>query len=51
MGPTMPIIGGEDGVFIGMTEFGASAPYKDVYNYFNITPEAVAQAAMPRCNN
>ena len=42
---------GEDGVFIGMTGFGASAPYKDVYNYFNITPEAVAEAAMRRCNS
>jgi transketolase len=31
---------GEAGIFIGMTRFGASAPYKDVYNYFNITPEA-----------
>jgi transketolase len=42
---------GEDGIFIGMTGFGASAPYKDVYNYFNITPEAVAEAAMRRCNS
>jgi transketolase len=41
---------GDDGIFIGMTGFGASAPYKDVYNYFNITPEAVAEAAMRRCN-
>jgi transketolase len=49
-GPTMPIIG-EDGIFIGMTWFGASAPYKDVYNYFKFTPEAVAQAAMRRCNS
>ncbi|MGH6852310.1 MAG: transketolase-like TK C-terminal-containing protein, partial [Methylocella sp.] len=40
---------GEDGIFIGMTGFGASAPYKDVYNYFKITPEAVAEAAMRRC--
>jgi transketolase len=31
---------GEDGIFIGMTGFGASAPSKDVYNYFNITSEA-----------
>ena len=46
----MPIIG-DDGIFSGMTGFGASAPYKDVYNYFNITPEAVAQAAMRRCNS
>jgi transketolase len=42
---------GEDGIFIGMTGFGASAPYKDVYNYFNITPEAVAEAATRRCNS
>ncbi len=42
---------GEDGIFIGMTGFGASAPYKDVYNYFTITPEAVAEAAMRRCNS
>jgi transketolase len=41
---------GEDGIFIGMTGFGASAPYKDVYNYFKITPEAVAEAAIRRCN-
>jgi hypothetical protein len=25
--------------------------YKDVYNYFNITPAAVAQVAMRRCNS
>ncbi len=42
---------GEDGIFIGMTGFGASAPYKDVYNYFNITPKAVAEAAMRRCSS
>jgi transketolase len=42
---------GEDGIFIGMTGFGASAPYQDVYNYFNITPEAVTEAAMRRCDS
>jgi transketolase len=42
---------GENGIFIGMTGFGASAPYKDVYNYFNVTPEAVAEAAAQRCNS
>ena len=36
---------GNDGVFIGMKSFGASGPYKDLYNYFGITPEAVADAA------
>ena len=39
---------GEDGIFIGMTGFGASAPYKDVYKHFKITPEAVAEAALRR---
>ncbi|MGQ0444516.1 MAG: transketolase-like TK C-terminal-containing protein, partial [Beijerinckiaceae bacterium] len=41
---------GEDGIFVGMTGFGASAPYKDVYNHFKITPETVAEAAARRCN-
>ncbi|SRR5579885_389997 len=36
---------GENGKFIGMHSFGASAPYKDVYRHFNITPEAAADAA------
>ena len=36
---------GADGAFIGMSSFGASAPYKDLYKHFGITPEAVAAAA------
>src|SRR5476649_1277852 len=36
---------GSDGVFVGMTGFGASAPYKDLYKHFGVTPEAVADAA------
>ena len=36
---------GSDGVFVGMTSFGASAPYKDLYQHFGVTPEAVADAA------
>ena len=35
---------GNDGVFIGMTDFGASAPYEDLYKHFGITPEAIAAA-------
>jgi transketolase len=35
---------GADGVFVGMTGFGASAPAKDLYRHFGITPEAVAEA-------
>ncbi|MCZ7659540.1 MAG: transketolase [Xanthobacteraceae bacterium] len=37
---------GVDGVFIGMTGFGASAPYKDLYEHFGITAEAAVAAAM-----
>jgi len=29
-----------------MTTFGASAPYKDLYKHFGITPEKVAAAAL-----
>jgi transketolase len=36
---------GENGAFIGMPGFGASAPAKDLYKHFNITPEAAAAAA------
>ncbi len=39
---------GSDGAFIGMTSFGASAPYKDLYRHFGITAEAVANAALDR---
>jgi transketolase len=35
---------GNDGTFIGMTDFGASAPYEDLYKHFGITPEAIAAA-------
>ena len=36
---------GEDGKFVGMTHFGASAPYERLYKEFGITAEAVAAAA------
>ncbi|MBI1683298.1 transketolase [Caulobacter hibisci] len=36
---------GEDGKFVGMTGFGASAPFERLYKEFGITAEAVAQAA------
>ncbi len=36
---------GEDGVFVGMSSFGASAPFEVLYKHFAITPEAVAAAA------
>jgi transketolase len=37
---------GSDGAFVGMTSFGASAPYKELYKKFGITADAVADAAM-----
>ena len=36
---------GENGVFIGMSSFGASAPYKELYEKFGITVDAVVAAA------
>jgi transketolase len=39
---------GSDGIFIGMSSFGASAPYKQLYAHFGITAQAVAEAAEAR---
>jgi len=39
---------GLDGIFIGMTGFGASAPYEDLYKHFGITAEAIAGAVKKR---
>ncbi|MHA1157476.1 MAG: transketolase [Alphaproteobacteria bacterium] len=39
---------GDEGVFVGMQGFGASAPYGELYEKFGITAEAVAQAALQR---
>jgi len=36
---------GDDGEFVGMTGFGASAPAEALYREFGITPRAVADAA------
>jgi transketolase len=36
---------GEDGGFVGMKSFGASAPYERLYREFGITAEAVAGEA------
>ncbi|MEP4704120.1 MAG: transketolase C-terminal domain-containing protein, partial [Hyphomicrobiales bacterium] len=35
---------GHDGTFIGMSSFGASAPYKEVYEHFSITTVAIISA-------
>jgi len=39
---------GSDGVFVGMTSFGASAPAKDLFRHFGITAESIAQAALTK---
>ncbi len=35
---------GPEGRFVGMETFGESGPYKDVYEHFGITVEAIAEA-------
>ncbi|WP_046863129.1 transketolase [Microvirga massiliensis] len=37
---------GPDGIFVGMSSFGASAPYKDLYRHFGITAEAVVERVL-----
>jgi transketolase len=39
---------GSDGIFVGMSTFGASAPYKELYNHFGITAAKIADAALSR---
>ncbi len=42
---------GSDGIFVGMTGFGASAPYQELYEHFGITAEAVVEAARTRLSD
>jgi transketolase len=39
---------GPGGIFVGMSTFGASAPYKELYNHFGITAAKVAEAALSK---
>ena len=39
---------GRDGGFVGMSSFGASAPYKELYKHFGITADAVVEAVRDR---
>lgn len=41
---------GEDGIFVGMDSFGASGPYKDLYEHFGITAENIAGKVIERLN-
>jgi transketolase len=42
---------GSDGLFIGMTGFGASAPARDLYRHFGITAERAAEAALTKLSS
>jgi transketolase len=42
---------GHDGIFVGMTGFGASGKYEDLYRHFGITPEAVVAAVEKRLHD
>jgi len=39
---------GSDGIFVGMDSFGASAPYKELYEHFGITPGNIVKKAIER---
>jgi len=39
---------GPDGIFVGMSSFGASGPYKELYSHFGITAAKIAEAALSR---
>jgi transketolase len=39
---------GTDGIFVGMTGFGASGPYEELYKHFGITAEAVVEKVTDR---
>jgi transketolase len=39
---------GPEGIFIGMSGFGASAPAEELFKYFGITPEVVVAAVRKR---
>ena len=36
---------GSAGAFVGLSDFGASAPQEELYVHFGVTPQAVVQAA------
>lgn len=41
---------GNDGIFIGMSTFGASGPYKELYEHFGITADAAFDAVEEKLN-
>ena len=41
---------GKDGVSLGLTTFGRSAPYKDIYKLFNLTSDEIVKIAKSKVN-
>ena len=41
---------GKDGVTLGMTTFGKSAPYKDIYQLFNLTSDEIVKIVKAKLN-
>ena len=41
---------GKDGVTLGMTTFGKSAPYKDIYQLFNLTSDEIVKVVKAKLN-
>ena len=39
---------GSDGIFVGMSGFGASGPYEELYRHFGITAQAAVTAALAK---
>ena len=37
---------GSAGIFVGLSGFGASAPYKDLYRHFGLTADNVVETAL-----
>ena len=37
---------GDDGLFVGMSSFGASGPYKELYQYFGLTKDHIIDIIM-----
>ena len=41
---------GKDGVTLGLSTFGKSAPYKDIYKLFNLTSDEIVKIAKSKIN-
>ena len=42
---------GKDGVTLGLSTFGKSAPYKDIYKLFNLTSEEIVKIVKTKVKN